>query len=97
MFTRTDELIKKYGLIHEISEIDGAIYYKICGFKECPTDTIVISYDPMYTSEQKLAAMVIYDNTLQEAKMFDNITLLNDWFDAVCIGDDRYVYADEKK
>lgn len=96
MFKRIDELINIHNLKHEIKEKDDSIWYIINGFKECPDDTISIAYCPKFTSDQKIAAFVIYDNEVKEGRMFDNITVLNEWFEAICNGDENYCYPNEE-
>lgn len=96
MFKRINELIDIHHLKHEIKETDDSIWYIINGFKECPDDTVTIAYCPKYTSDQKISAFVIYGNAVKEARMFDNTTDLNEWFEAVCNGDEKYCYANEE-
>ena len=95
MFKKIDELINIHNLKHEIKEKEDSIWYVINGFKECPDDTISIVYCPKFTSDQKLAAFVIYDNEVKEGRMFDNIDVLNEWFEAICNGDEDYCYPNE--
>ena len=96
MFKRTDELINIHNLKHKIKEKDDSIQYIINGFKECPDDIISIAYCPKFISDQKIAAYVIYDNEIKECRMFDNITVLNEWFEAICNGDENYCYPNEE-
>lgn len=96
MFKRINELIDIYNLKHEIKEKDDSIWYIINGFKECPGDTISIAYCPKFTSDQKIAAFIIYDNEVKEGRMFDSVTALNEWFELICGGDDKYCYPNEE-
>ena len=96
MFKRINELIDIYNLKYEIKEKDDSIWYIINGFKECPGDIISIAYCPKFTSDQKIAAFIIYDNEVKECRMFDSITVLNEWFELICDGDNKYCYPNEE-
>ena len=96
MFKRIDELIDIHNLKHEIKEKDDSIWYIINGFKECPDDTISIAYFPKFTGDQKIAAFIIYNNEVKEGRMFGSVTALNQWFELICSGDDKYCYPNEE-
>ena len=96
MFKRINELIDIYNLKHEIKEKDDSIWYIINGFKECPGDTISIAYSPKFTGDQKIAAFIIYNNEVKEGRMFDSMADLNEWFELICSGDDKYCYPNEE-
>ena len=96
MFKRIDELIDIYNLKHEIKEKDDSIQYIINGFKECPGDTISIAYFPKFTGDQKITAFIIYNNEVKEGRMFGSVTDLNEWFELICSGDDKYCYPNEE-
>ena len=96
MFKRINELIDIYNLKHEIKEKDDSIWYIINGFKECPGDTISIAYFPKFTDDQKIAAFIIYNNEVKEGRMFDSMTDLNEWFELICSGNDKYCYPNEE-
>ena len=96
MFKRINELIDIYNLKHEIKEKDDSIWYIINGFKECPGDTISIAYFPKFIGDQKIAAFIIYNNEVKEGRMFGSVTDLNEWFELICSGDDKYCYPNEE-
>ena len=80
MFKRIDELIDIHNLKHEIKEKDDSIWYIINGF----------------TGDQKIAAFIIYNNEVKEGRMFGSVTALNQWFELICSGDDKYCYLNEE-
>ena len=96
MFKRINELIDIYNLKHEIKEKDDSIQYIINGFKECPGDTISIAYFPKFTGDQKIVAFIIYNNEVKEGRMFGSVTDLNEWFELICSGNDKYCYPNEE-
>ena len=45
---------------------------------------------------KKIAAFIFSDNEMKEGRMFDNVTALNEWFELICSGDDKYCYPNEE-
>ena len=64
--------------------------------KNVPTIPFLLPISLSLPVIKKIAAFIIYNNEVKEGRMFDSVTDLNEWFELICSGDDKYCYPNEE-